>query len=137
MSAGPEQALVEAIKQRLLADGGVKAALGTPPRLYDEAPPQPVFPYATVGEVQSTQRDAAGMEALEHGLTLHVYTRYGGRPEALDVLAALHNALHDKPLTVPNRHVVYLYASFTDVFRLDLRTTHAVLRLRAVTEPLS
>ena len=135
MSAGSEQALAAAVMARLRADAGVSGLLGSPPRLYDEAPPQPTFPYATLGEASSTPRDSAGGAALEHGLTVHVYTRYGGRPEALDVIAALRAALHDQPLAVSGRRLVFLYAVFTDVFRLDQRTTHAVLRLKALIEP--
>ncbi len=135
MSAGPEQALASAVRARLAADLGAAALLGSPLRLYDEPPPQPVFPYATLGEASSTPRDCAGGAGLEHGLTVHVYTRYGGRPEALDVIAALRAALHDQPLAVDGRRLVFLYAVLADVFRMDPRTTHAVLRLKALTEP--
>jgi hypothetical protein len=136
MSGSAEQALASAVRARLLADAGVANLLGVSPRIYDEPPPQPVYPFATLGEASSTPRDCAGVEGLEHGLTLHVYTRYGGRPEALTVIAALRAALHDQALTLDGRRLVFLYAVFADVFRLDPRTTHAVLRLKALTEPL-
>lgn len=136
MSAGPEQALAEAVRSALVASPAVKAVLGDPARIYDEALIEPIYPYAALGEASASFRDSAGSEAIEHGLTVHVYTRYGGRPEALDAIAAIRAAIHDRALTVPGRRLVYLFAIFADVFRLNERTTHGVVRLKALTEPL-
>ncbi len=104
-------------------------------RFYDDPPPDPVFPYVTLARVESRPVDSAGGEAIEHDVTLHAWSRYGGRAEALDVIGALREALHDAPLTIAGRKLIYLFAQFADVFRSgDGRTTHGVLRLRALTE---
>lgn len=133
-----DRALAAAIHAAALADAGVKAVLGNPARLYDAPPPDPVFPYATLGRVESQAMDASGGQALEHGVTLHVWSRYGGRAEALDAIAALRDALHDAALNVAGRRLVFLFAQFSDVFRSgDGVTTHGVLRLRALSEPIS
>ncbi len=130
-----ERALAASIRDALMADTSVKALLGDPARVYDEPPADPVFPYVTLGTVESTSADASGAPALDHALTLHVWSRYGGRAEALDVIAAMRAALHDQALSVAGRRLVFLYAPFADVFRSgDGRTTHGVLRLRALTE---
>lgn len=130
-----DRALAAAIRAGAMADAGVKALLGDPARIYDDPPPDPVFPYVSLGRVESRSADAANVNAIEHALTLHVWSRYGGRAEALDVIAALRTALHNAPLTVTGRTLVLLFAQFADVFRSgDGRTTHGVLRLRAVTE---
>ena len=136
MSAGPEQALAEAVRAALIIAPGVMTVLGDPPRVYEEAPTEPIYPYAALGEASAAPRDSASAQAVEHALTVHVYTRYGGRPEALDAIAAIRAALHDQPLTIPGRKLVYLFAVFADVFRLNERTTHGVVRLKALTEPL-
>ena len=128
-----ERVLAAAIRAGALADAGVAALLAD--RLYDEPPADPLFPYVTLGPVESRPADASQALALEHALTLHVWSRYGGRAEALDVVGALRGALHDRPLAVEGRRLVFLFASFADVFRSgDARTTHGVLRLRALTE---
>jgi hypothetical protein len=128
-----DRALAAAIRAAALADAGVEALLGA--RVLDEPPPDPVFPYVTLGRVESRPVDASGADALEHVVTLHVWSRYGGRAEALDVIAALRAALHDQALSIAGRRLVFLFASFSDVFRSgDARTTHGVLRLRALTE---
>lgn len=130
-----DRVLAAAVRAAALADAGVKALLGDPARIYDDPPPDPVFPYVSLGRVESRAADAASVNAIEHALTLHVWSRYGGRAEALDVVAALRAALHNAPLTLSGRTLVFLFAQFADVFRSgDGRTTHGILRLRAMTE---
>jgi hypothetical protein len=137
MSAGAEAALTAAICTSAAASPAVRAVLGEVARVYVEAPPQPIFPYATVAGVQSTPLDASGeAQALHHTVTLHVWARAGGREEAATAISALREALHDQPLAPDGRRVVSVFAVFADVFRADLRTHHGVLRLRIVTEAL-
>jgi hypothetical protein len=131
-----ETALAAAIRAALMGNAAVKSLLGDPARIHDDPPLDPVFPYVTLGRVESRAVDASGAPALEHVLTLHVWSRYGGRAEALDVIAALRGALHDAALSPAGHMLVFLFASFADVFRSgDGITTHGVLRLRAMTEP--
>lgn len=133
-----ERALAAAVLAAARADANVKALLGDPARFWDEPPREAAFPYATLGRVETRALDASGAYALEHRLTLHVWSRYGGRAEALDIIAALRARLHDAALSVSGRTLVFLFAVFADVFRSgDGFTTHGVLRLRAVTEPAS
>lgn len=128
-----DHALAAAIRDALLADAGVGAVLAD--RLYDAPPPDPVFPYLTLGRVESRAADSSGASAIEHAVTLHVWSRYGGRAEALDCIGALRAALHDAALNIEGRRLIFLYVVFGDVFRSgDGRTTHGVLRLRALTE---
>ncbi len=130
-----DRVLAAAIRTAAMADAGVKALLGDPARVHDDPPPDPVFPYVTLGRVESRPADSASVNAIAHELTLHVWSRHGGRAEALDILAALRTALHNAPLSVSGRTLVYLFASFADTFRSgDGRTTLAILRLRALTE---
>lgn len=129
-----ERALLAAIRAAAANDASVAAIVGA--RIYDDPPPDVVFPYITLGRVESRPVDASASAAIEHGVTLHVWSRYGGRAEALDAIAALRGALHNAPLAVEGHRLVFAFAQFTDVFRSgDGRTTHGVLRLRAITEP--
>ena len=132
-----ERALAGAVRTALMADAGVGALLGNPARVYDDAPEGAVFPYATIGRVESRPIDAASTPGVEHALTLHVWSRYGGRAETLDAISAMRGALHDSALDLGAYRLVLLFAQFADVFRSgDGVTTHGVLRLRAVTEPV-
>lgn len=128
-----ETALAAAIRAAALENSGVQALIAD--RFYDDPPPDVAFPYVTIGRVESKPLDASEREALEHAVTLHVWSRHGGRAEALDVIAALRGCLHNASLDIAHRRLVLLFALFTDVFRSgDGRTTHGVLRLRAITE---
>jgi len=133
-----ERALAGAIRVRAQGDSAVIAVFGAPARFYDEPPPELVFPYATFGRFAVRAADSAAQTALEHSVTLHVWSRYGCRGEALDGVSALRGALHDAPLAVTGYGLVLCVATFADVFRAgDGRTSHGVLRLRAITEPMS
>lgn len=131
-----EIALLKAMRAALVAHADVQAVLGHPARVYDDPPPEAVFPYVTLGRMESRSADASASAATEHVVTLHAWSRHGGRAEALETIAALRTALHNAALTIEGRRLVLLLASFSDVFRSgDGRTTHGVLRLRAITEP--
>lgn len=130
MSVSPERALAAALRAAAQGDAGVAAILGN--RLYDDRPPEPVYPFLTLGRVETRP---SSPDALEHAVTLHVWSRHGGRAEALDAIAALRAALDGATLSMPGRRLVLLVATFADVFRAgDGRTTHGVLRLKAITE---
>ena len=131
-----DEALAASIRAAAMADAGVKAILGETARIYDDPPPDVIFPYVTLGRVESKPSDASGVAATEHAITLHCWSRYGGRAQALQVVGALREVLHNAALDVEGRRLVFLFASFSDVFRSgDGRTTHGVLRLKALTEP--
>lgn len=128
-----ERALLAAVRDALLAHSELAALIGA--RVYDDAPPEAIFPYVTVGRVDTRPSDASNAAALEHGVTLHAWSRYGGRAETLNIVAAIRDALHHAALDVEAQRLVLLLVTFTDVFRSgDGRTTHGVVRLRAVTE---
>ena len=127
--------LVAALRAAALADTGVAALIGA--RFYDDPPADAVFPYVTLACVENRPAESSGTAATEHIVTLHAWSRYGGRAEALDMIGALRQALHDSPLIITGRKLVFLFAQFSDVFRSgDGQTTLGLLRLRALTEPL-
>lgn len=128
-----ERALLASVRAALLADGDLAALVGA--RVYDDAPLEAIFPYVTLGRIEARASDASNAEALEHAVTLHVWSRHGGRAEALSIVGVMRAALHHAPLGIEARRLVLLLVQFTDVFRSgDGRTTHGVVRLRAVTE---
>lgn len=126
-----ERALAAAIRTAAMADAGVKAVLGDPVRFYDERAPDSALPCVTFGRFETR----ATIGGLDHTVTLHVWSRYGGRAETLDALAALRAALDDAALDIEGRNLVFISAQFADAFRTgDAQTTQGVLRLRAITE---
>lgn len=105
-------------------------------RIYDDPPQAASFPFVTLG--QSLVRDwSTGTEdGAEHLLTLHVWSRTGGRKEVHDIIEAIKSVLHDKPLMLLDHHLVNLRAEFSEVRPdPDGHTFHGIVRYRAVTEP--
>lgn len=130
-------ALQRALYQRLLADPGLKAELGDPPRVYDEPPSSAVFPYLVFGEARVG--DYAGVDgAAEHDLRFSVHSRHGGRREVKRVLDALYVALHEADFPVDGARLIQLRFVFADIFRRQDGESHqGAARFRAVTTPLT
>ena len=105
-------------------------------RVYDDAPQAAPYPFITLG--QSVVRDwSTGTEdGAEHDLTLHVWSRSGGKKQVHQIIEAITAVLHDQPLTLADHHLVNLRHELSEA-RLDPDgdTFHGIVRYRAVTEP--
>ncbi len=129
-------ALRAAIHDALLADSALASVLGGA-RVYDEPPRDAEFPYVTLGEARLIDASSDGGQTQEHQLTLHAWSRKGGHREAHVIAGALLQALDDAPLEPDGHRLVNLRFSIADIRReSDGRTYHALVRFRAVTEPV-
>ncbi len=124
-------ALAKAVHEVLLTDPGVQGELGQPPRLYDAAPEDPVFPYLTYGPQRSTDDSADGGAITRHQMTLHVWSRYAGRSEVFGILKQIERALSRSALTATGEaHVTAVTVIYSDVLRaVDGLTLHGLLRV--------
>lgn len=133
-------ALRAAIHDALTANAALVTLLGGP-KIYDE-PPRNVtsaaaFPYVTLGETRVSDFSTGSEPGEEHQLTLHVWSRQGGTREAHSIAGALLQALDDAPLILTDHVLINFRFSVADVRReSDGRTYHALVRFRAVTEPI-
>ncbi|MBA4791934.1 MAG: DUF3168 domain-containing protein [Rhizobiales bacterium] len=128
-------ALRQALYERLAADAPLLAVLGGP-RIHDAPPPDAAFPFVTLGEALVSDWSSATEGGTEQSLTLHAYSRAGGRREGFAIAAAVQQALHDAPLALSGHRLANLRATTAEVRRDgDGRTYHALIRFRAVTEP--
>ena len=130
-------ALQQAIFDALTGDAPLIALLGAA-RIYDDVPQRTPHPYVTIG--QSTIRDwSTGTDdGAEHLLTLHVWSRAGGRREAHEIMGALRDAVHDRLLPLAGHRLVNLRHELSEARReADGDTYHGIVRFRAVTEPIS
>jgi hypothetical protein len=128
-------ALQRGIYQALAGSSDLTALLGGV-RIYDDAPQAASFPFITLG--QSILRDwSTGTEdGAEHELTLHVWSRTGGKKQVQAIIGEIKDALHDQPLLLEDHDLVNLRHQFSEA-RLDPDgdTFHGIVRFRAVTEP--
>lgn len=129
-------ALRQALFDRLAADAPLLALLGGV-HVHDAPPKDAAFPFVTLGEAVVADWSTATEAGTEQSLTLHAWSRAGGRREAFAIAAAVQAALHDAPLALDGHRLANLRATTAEVRREgDGRTFHALVRFRAVTEPL-
>ncbi|MBY0382570.1 MAG: DUF3168 domain-containing protein [Xanthobacteraceae bacterium] len=129
-------ALRAAIHDALSNDSGLTALLGGN-RVYDEPPRNAAFPYVTLGETRLLDISGDGGDTQEHQLTLHAWSRQGGQREAHVIAGTLLQALDDAALSPDGHRLVNLRFSVADIRREnDGKTYHALVRFRAVTEPV-
>jgi len=133
--SGASWELQKAVFAALGADAGVTALIGDPARIYDDAPAGAALPYVAIGEDIETDWSTATEAGSEHALTIHIWSRAGGRKEAKAILAAIRDALHDAAPALDDHAVVNLRFQFAHVLREpDGETWHGIARFRAVTE---
>lgn len=129
-----ESALQKGLIAWLKADEALQALLGEPARIWDEPPTRPEFPHLRIGTSQSRPVRAEDC-GIEHTLTLHCVSRFGGTEEARAIGAAVRARLEGAVVEADGVRTVSLRTTFTDIFRsADLRRTYGVIRVRAITE---
>jgi hypothetical protein len=136
MSINASAALRAAVHDALVSSAGLASLLGGP-KIYDEPPRAVVFPYVTLGESRIVDFSSGGESGQEHQITLHAWSRQGGHREAHIITGVLMQTLDDAPLVLAGHHLVNFRFAVADVRReADGRTYHALIRFRAVTEPV-
>jgi len=132
------QAAIEiskAVHADLSSDMSVQAVLGNPPRLYDNPPEDPVFPYLTYGPMRSEDISADGARMSSHVMTLHIWSRYSGRAQVMELLQAVTGALESGELSLPDMALVQAKVRYTDIFRApDGLTLHGLIRFSLITD---
>lgn len=127
-----------AIHQALAKHPLIQDSLGNPPRLYDSAPEDPVFPYLSYGLIRSEDIGGDELSLFSHQMTLHLWSRYAGRAEVLNVMAVVKSVLNEKELIsaeLAETELISAAILYSDVLRApDGRTQHGILRLSVLTE---
>ena len=127
--------LQKALVARLKADTGVTALVGT--RVYDLPPPEPSYPYISLGPDQTVPDRADCYDGKEVTLQVDAWSRSIGFPEVKRIAEAICAALDDAPLSLTGQRLVDLYEADVRTMRdPDGATSHAALTFRALTEPV-
>jgi Protein of unknown function (DUF3168) len=127
-------ALQSALIAALRADADLTTLLGGE-AVYDGAPQGADLPHVTLADLASLDLSGAGAAGQEHFATFHVFSRDGGRRQALEILAAMTALLDDAALSVAGHTLVNLAIERTEARRqADGKTWRGMMRVRAVTE---
>ncbi|MBP2303423.1 DUF3168 domain-containing protein [Azospirillum picis] len=110
----------------------LRPALAPVPVL-DDVPQGQAFPYVAIGEDVATPGPLVDVDSEEIDATIHVWSRYAGRKEAKEMMAAIKAALHDQSLAVAGQELALLRFAFEALFvEPDGLTRHGVIRFRAL-----
>ena len=135
MAAVASWALQRGVYQALAGSLELTTLLGGV-RVYDDAPQAAPYPFITLGQSVIRDWSTGSEDGAEHNLTLHVWSRSGGKKQMLEITEAIRAVLHNQPLALADHHLVNLRHEFSEA-RLDPDgdTFHGIVRYRAVTEP--
>jgi hypothetical protein len=128
--------LQKAAYDALAADAALLTLLGEA-SIYDHPPQGASFPYVMLDQTLVTDWSTGTERGAEHMLMLHVWSRYRGKHEVYEIADAIRDRLDEASLTLGENRLINLRHQFSDLKRdEDGETYHAVLRFRAITEPL-
>lgn len=134
--SNPGWDLQKAVFETLAADATLASLLGGA-SIYDHVPQDAAFPFVVLDQTRIADWSTGTEPGAEHQLTLHVWSCYRGKAESYAIADTIREALDEAALPLAENRLVNLRHQFSDLRRdADGETWHAVLRFRAVTEPL-
>jgi Protein of unknown function (DUF3168) len=68
-------------------------------RIDGDAPRAASYPFISLGQSLIRDWSTGTEEGAEHLLTLHVWSRAGGKKQVHNIIEAIQSTLHDQPLT--------------------------------------
>lgn len=114
-------------------DGNVTGIDSASVSVYDDVPENTAYPYVILGEETSANSGTKSLDAIEHTLTLHVWSQYRGRREIKEIMQSVYSLLHNTAITVTGASLVNIRQEFNNtLMESDGITRHGVMRFRAV-----
>ncbi len=131
MSTDPSLALQGAFVAAIKA---LNTESGT--RVYDRVPATKVFPYVHLGTGSVLPNQADCYDGSDVSLTVHIWSRAVGWPEAKRIASAIRAGLHNAELPLVGHTLELLEIERADYLNdSDGLTSHVVLTFRALTQP--
>jgi Protein of unknown function (DUF3168) len=128
--------LQKAIVLRLSGDTALTGQLGGS-KIYDHPAAGAKLPYVSLGHTMAFDWSTASEAGHEHFITIHVWSRAGGRIEAHEIMEKIRLRLDGFGAELLNHRLVLLLLEFEEV-RFDVGEDgyHGMMRYRALTEVL-
>ena len=113
------------------------AGLPTTP-VYDGAPRNAAVPFISLDEITTRRKDGLNAMIEEHRFVIRVWSKAGGKTEAVTLADQVITLLDDARPTMPDHLVIRLYLDTSDsrVVR-DRIAVETTLKFVAITEPLT
>jgi len=126
--------LQKAVYQALTGDAGLMALVTG---VFDRPPQGTLFPYITIGESTSSDWSSATTTGMEQNITLHAWSREGGRMQAASIMEKMHTILHDASLSVEGQALVMIrFAASSITLGNDGYTYQGMMRFTALLEAI-
>lgn len=101
--------------------------------VYDDVPEGTAAPYIQMGEDTAINNGTKTIDAVEHTLTIHIWSEYRGRYEIKHIMEQVYQNLHNTAITVSGASLVNIRQEFaTTLEEADGITRHGVMRFRAI-----
>ena len=124
--------LEKAIYQTLINYATLNAMISG---VFDQVPEHASFPYISIGESVSRDWSTKTTSGAQISVTLHIFSRYGGKKQAIDVMRRIHELLHQGNLSLSGHVLIMMRFEYSNVsLESDGSTYQGVIRLRALTE---
>jgi len=116
-----------------LNDATISGASVSDVPIYDDVPEGTVAPYINIGEETAINDGTKTVDAVEHTLTIHIWSEYRGRYEIKHIMQQVYQNLHNTAITVSGASLVNIRQEFaTTLEEADGITRHGVMRFRAI-----
>lgn len=129
---------VQAAVYSLLAGAGALTAqlAGGAASVFDHAPQGSPFPYVMLGSMNARPFETQAGGGYDIIMDVLTFSRGMGVKETRSIMAAVFDALHEAPLSVPGQAVVLCRLAFAETqLEQDGETRRGLQRFRIVTEP--
>src|SRR5215470_6410382 len=112
---------------QVLANSSELGSLLSGTRIYDDPPQAASYPFISLGQSMLRDWSTGTEDGAEHLLTLHVWSRAGGKKQVHDIIQAIKSTLHNQPLELVDRELVNLRHEFSEArFDPDGDTFHGI-----------
>ncbi len=127
--------LQSAIRSLLAADAVLTGLLGAA-RIFDGAPRDTPVPFVSLDDIVSKRRDGLAATIEEHRITLRVWSKAGGKSEAMAAADRIVALLDDAAPILAGHRVIRLLIEQTESrLAKDRLSAETALRFLALTEP--
>lgn len=122
--------LQKAVFQALSADTGLLSQITG---VFDRPPQNQAYPYVMIGESSISDWSTKTTSGTEQVISLHIWSREGGRKQNEIIMEKVHSLLHDAAMTVDGNTLVLIkFVSSSIAIENDGWTYHGIMRFRAL-----
>ena len=105
-----------------------------PVPVIDQAGPNQVYPYATIGEFVAGHSDTLTLQSIDLDVTVHLWSRQRGMQECQQLMATAKDALDRQVLPVTGfQYVTTIWTDAQTLREPDGMTRHGILRFHIKT----